>query len=165
MSGQIEYLMPGAEQVNLQELQEFYDQHCGSSVGPDRLQAMLRRSSAVVLARQSGRLVGLARGLSDGQQGFLTECKLDPALQGPAAVTRTDGRIEHDQHGIAREMAMRVLEALVEEGVERINVRAHGTEEDFCAELGFRRVSGAVAMSLETPDLAPCRMSAGVAAS
>jgi predicted N-acetyltransferase YhbS len=92
--------------------------------------------------------VGVARGILDGNRGYLAECKLDPMLQGPAAVTRTNGRVEHDEHGIAREMAQRVLERLVESGAERVDAMAWGTEVDFLAELGFRRNGGLVGMTL-----------------
>ena len=77
---------------------------------------------AFVTARDGGgRLVGIARGVADGVRGYLTECKLDPARQGPGAVTHIDGRIEHDQFGIAKEMAEKVIKALAELGCERID--------------------------------------------
>ena len=96
-----------------------------------------------------GRVIGIARGVADGVRGYLTECKLDPARQGPAAVTHIDGRIEHDQFGIAKEMAERVISALANLGCERIDASAYGTEVDFCEELGFKRAAGIVPMSLD----------------
>ena len=54
-------------------------------------------------------------------------------------MTRTDGRIEHDTNGIAREMARRVLDAMYADGVQRVDVVAYGTEVDFCEELGFQQ--------------------------
>ena len=45
-------------------------------------------------------------------------------------------------------MACRVIEALRQYGVERIDALAYGTEVDFCEELGFRRLRGLVAMEL-----------------
>ena len=75
---------------------------------------------------------------------------MDAGFQGPAAVTRTDGRIEHDESGIAREMAGRVIEALRAYGVEQIHALAYGTEVDFCEELGFKRVGGRVALQMDT---------------
>ena len=98
----------------------------------------MANSAAFVTARVNGKLIGLARGVCDGLRGYLTECKLDPAYQGPAAVTRTDGRIEHDTNGIAKEMARRVLAAMYAEGVQRVDAVAYGTEVDFCEELGFQ---------------------------
>ena len=50
--------------------------------------------------------------------------------------------------GIARAMATLVIEALRDFGVERIDVLAYGTEEDFCAELGFQKLGGVVPMEL-----------------
>jgi hypothetical protein len=90
--------------------------------------------------------------------GHLAECKLDPAYQGPACVTRKDGRIEHDSAGIAREMACRVIEALRQCGVERIDALAYGTEVDFCEELGFRKSRGLVAMELAADAPLPGRV-------
>jgi len=131
------------------ELAEFYArvQH-DLPAAPDEIRGMLANSAAVVTARIDGRLIGIARGVCDGLRGYLSECKLDPRYQGPAAVTRTDGRIEHDQNRIAAEMARRVLERLTAAGVKRIDVLAYGTEVDFLEELGFKRSPGLVGMTL-----------------
>ncbi len=120
----------------------------------DALRNVISHSIAFVTARVDGQLVGVARGLSDGVRGYLTECKLDPAYQGPAAVTRTDGRIEHDTHGIARAMAERVLARLFEQGVQRVDALAWGTEVDFTEELGFRRSGGLVGLTLAADEWA-----------
>jgi hypothetical protein len=116
----------------------------------EKLQRMVNNTFCFVTARRDGELIGLARGVTDGLWGRLAECKLDPAYQGPACVTRTDGRIEHDSAGIAREMAARVIAALTDYGVERIDALAYGTEEDFCEELGFRKLRGVTAMERDT---------------
>src|SRR5690606_210419 len=100
------------------ELLEFYRRQSHETTrSAEKLQEMLRLACCFVTARDDGRLIGVARGITDGIRGWLAECKLDPAYQGPAALTRTDGRIEHDELGIGREMAMRVLECLREAGV------------------------------------------------
>lgn len=121
--------------------------------GAEQMERMLDASSAFVTARINGELIGIARGVSDGARGYLTECKLDPAYQGPGAVTRTDGRIEDDTHGIAAEMARRVLQKLHATGVQRVDVVAWGTEEDFLAELGFRRAGGMVGMTMRSAEM------------
>jgi hypothetical protein len=114
----------------------------------EKLKRMIDNTFCFVTARRNGEMVGMARGVTDGLIGWLAECKLDPAYQGPACVTRTDGRIEHDTYGIATEMARRVIEALRAFGVERIGAIAHGTEVDFCEDMGFRKMRGAVALEL-----------------
>lgn len=153
----IEYRLVSPEGLNVEELLEFYRrQDHQTAATPEKLRDMAQRSFCFMTARDEGRLIGVARGVTDGIRGYLAECKLDPAYQGPAAVTRTDGRIEHDERGIAREMARRVLEALRDLGVERIDVTAHGTEEDFCADLGFRKSHGLVTMHLDPKTLAGC---------
>ena len=132
-----------------QELLSFYArQKYETTRSREKLKRMMDNTLCFVTARRNGELIGLARGVTDGLQGRLAECKLDPAYQGPACVTRKDGRIEHDSAGIAREMACKVIEALREYGVERIDALAHGTEVDFCEELGFRKLRGLVAMEL-----------------
>jgi len=135
--------------VTPQELAAFYRrlQH-PIAAQPAQIERMMRNSTAFVTARVDGKLIGIARGLCDGLRGYLTECKLDPEYQGPAAVTRTDGRIEHDQYGIAAEMARRVLVRMAELGVQRIDVLAWGTEVDFCEELGFKRQGGLVGLCM-----------------
>jgi hypothetical protein len=140
-----------AGKVDVAELSTFYTQQGHRTTGqPDKLRRMLENSSCFVTARQGGRLIGIARGVTDGVNGQLAECKLDVGFQGPGAVTRTDGRIEHDESGIAREMALRVIAALRTYGVEQIHVLAYGTEVDFCEELGFKRVGGMVALQMDT---------------
>lgn len=137
--------------IDVPELRAFYDaQGCVMPQSVDKLSKMIDNSVCFVTARDpDGRLIGIARGLADGVRGYLTECKLDPARQGPGAVTHIDGRIEHDQYGIARHMAELVLTALAEMGCERIDASAYGTEVDFCEEMGFKRAAGVVPMSLD----------------
>ncbi len=138
---------------NPQELLAFYarQQHA-TTHSEEKLQHMIDMTLCFVTARKAGELIGWARGTSDGVRGQLVECKLDPAYQGPACVTHTDGRIEHDAAGIARQMALRVIDAFRQQGVERVDVLAYGTEEDFCEELGFKRSRGLVALQLNPVD-------------
>ena len=130
-----------------EELRAFYErQGIHTTSSEERLRRMLQHTYCFVTARQNGEMIGLARGVTDGMWGRLAECKLDPRFQGPACLSRTGGRIEHDATGIARQMAQRVIDALRDYGVEKIDAVAYGTEVDFCEELGFRRVSGVVAL-------------------
>lgn len=142
-----------ASDANADELLDFYHRlRHDIAAKPTELKRMLECSQACVTARVGGKLVGIARGLCDGLRGYLAECKLDPEFQGPAAVTRTDGRIEHDQYGIGAEMAHRVIETLVAQGVRRIDALAWGTEVDFCEELGFRRSGGLVGLTMDAAE-------------
>ena len=135
------------------ELAEFYARLSHQlAAQPAQIEQMMRKSAAFVTAHDEGKLIGIARGVCDGLRGYLTECKLDAQYQGPAAVTRTDGRIEHDTHGIATEMARRVLDSLYAIGVQRIDLVAYGTEVDFCEELGFRQARGLVGMTMRAED-------------
>lgn len=139
------------QDVTPQELTEFYTrvQH-GIAAPAEQIRRMMANSAVFVTARSAGRLIGIARGVSDGLRGYLTECKLDADFQGPAAVTRKDGRIEHDSSGIAAEMARRVMSGLQGEGARRIDVVAWNTEVDFLEELGFKRQGGLVGMTMTT---------------
>lgn len=143
---------------NPQELLDFYTrQGHATTRSKDKLERMIDSTFCFVTARRGGELIGWARGTTDGVRGQLVECKLDPAWQGPACVTHTDGRIEHDTGGIAREMARRVIDAFRQQGVERVDVLAYGTEEDFCKELGFKRSTGLVAMQLNPLHAPPAK--------
>ena len=136
------------------ELVAFYErQGHPTTHSREKLERMIANTCCFVSARRDGELIGMARGVTDGIEGRLIECKLDPAYQGPACVTKTDGRIEHDSGDIAREMAILVMEALRDAGVERITTMAYGTEVDFCEELGFKKVRGMVALewAADTP--------------
>lgn len=138
-----------SDKIDAAELVRFYERLQHPIVGDStRIDRMVEQTFCFVTARQDGELVGIARGVTDGLNGYLAECKLDPSLQGPACVTKTDGRIEHDSAGVAREMATRVVEELRSDGADRIQVLAYGTEVDFCEELGFRRESGMVVLQL-----------------
>ena len=139
------------DQIDPAELLAFYErQKHETTHSLEKLQLMIARTFCFVTARREGQLIGIARGGTDGVRGQLVECKLDPAHQGPGCVTRIDGRIEHDTGGIAREMALRVIGALREAGVERIFVQAYGTEVDFCEELGFKKAAGVVLLAMDT---------------
>ncbi len=144
------------EDTDAQELTLFYErlQH-DIAARPEQIEQMMNASTAFVTAHRAGELIGIARGVCDGLRGYLTECKLDPVYQGPAAVTGTDGRIEHDEHGIAAEMARRVLAAMATAGVARIDVLAWGTEVDFCEELGFKRQGGLVGLTMQAANQTP----------
>ena len=149
MSEDIKYEL--VDRINVSELMAFYDaQGCVMPQSVDKLSKMIDNSVCFVTARDaSGQVIGIARGVADGLRGYLTECKLDPAVQGPGAVTHIDGRIEHDQYGIARQMAEHVIRALADLGCERIDAYAYGTEVDFCEELGFKRAAGIVPMTMD----------------
>jgi hypothetical protein len=141
-----------------EELAEFYRRLSHDiAAKPEQIRKMMANSAAFVTARAGGRLIGVARGVCDGLRGYLTECKLDPSFQGPAAITRTDGRIEHDTNGIAKEMARRVLDRMYAEGVQRVDAVAYGTEVDFCEELGFKRTGGLVGVTMRAEDWAAVR--------
>ncbi len=145
-----EILYETVEHVDVSELAGFYArQGHRTTASPEKLGRMVTQSLCFVTAREEGRLIGIARGVSDGVRGYLAECKLDPGRQGPAAVTRRDGRVEHDREGIAKEMASRVIDALRASDVEEIHVLAYGTEVDFCEELGFKKTGGMVALRLD----------------
>lgn len=145
MDRNIEYAT--SSEISAEELAAFYERQGHSTTrDPTKLERMVANSFCFVTARVDGELVGMARGVTDGVHGYLAECKLDPRYQGPACITRKNGRIEHDSEGIAAEMALRVVSALNDFGVDRIHVLAYGTEVDFCEEMGFKRVSGMVVL-------------------
>ncbi|HRX85218.1 MAG TPA: hypothetical protein P5572_09400 [Phycisphaerae bacterium] len=154
METNIEYATASA--IAAEELAAFYERQ-GHHTTRDlaKLERMIANSFCFVTARLDGELIGMARGVTDGVHGYLSECKLDPRFQGPACITRKDGRIEHDSEGIAAEMALRVVSALAEFGVDRIHALAYGTEVDFCEEMGFRRVSGMVVLERAVTAPAP----------
>lgn len=162
LTGVLEHPAPAVSDVefetvstlNVDELLNFYArQKHRTTQSREKLGRMIANTFCFVTARRHGELIGLARGVTDGLWGRLAECKLDPGFQGPACVTRTDGRIEHDNHGIAREMAQRVIQALRAYGVERIDAIAYGTEVDFCEELGFQKRMGVVPLELRATEM------------
>lgn len=149
------------------ELHDFYERQQHPITGScEKLKRMMDNTFCFVAARRGGEIIGIARGVTDGLWGRLAECKLDPAYQGPACVTKTDGLIEHDESGIAKRMAHMVIEALRAYGVERIDALAYGTEVDFCEELGFKKMRWLVPLELKAAATGlPRKMTAQVGAS
>jgi len=140
------------EKPDVEELLEFYKRQNHPTTGDRaKLQRMLANTFCFVAARLDGELIGFARGVTDGLIGHLTECKLDPSCQGPACVTKQDGRIEHDSTGVAKRMAEMIIQSFEEFGVERMDVVAYGTEVDFCEDLGFKPMRGVVVMTRGAP--------------
>lgn len=138
-----------------EELLDFYRrQNHATTQSREKIERMIEATLCFVTARVDRDLIGFARGTTDGVRGHLVECKLDPRFQGPACITHTDGRIEHDTSGIARQMALRVIDSFRQHGVERVDVLAYETEEDFCRELGFVRARGVVPLYLKVADSA-----------
>lgn len=149
--------------VSADEVAEFYRRvQVTLNTPAAQIRRMMTKSAVFVAARADGRLIGIARGVCDGVRGYLTECKLDPQYQGPAAVTRKDGRIEHDCSGIAAELARQVITGLQSDGAQRIDVVAWNTEVDFLEELGFKRQGGLVGLSLQTGAVADAKTLATV---
>lgn len=139
--------------VTAHEVAEFYDRlRHDIDAETQQIQHMMNSSISFVSARLDGKLIGIARGVFDGVRGYFTECKLDPAYQGPACVTKRDGRIEDDLHGIGMEMGRRVLEKLFTAGARKVDVVAWGTEIDFCSDLGFKKQGGLVGMTMKAED-------------
>jgi hypothetical protein len=150
------------DDVTPHEVAEFYDRLSHNiDAETQQIEIMMNNSIAFVSARDERKLIGIARGVCDGVRGYLTECKLDPDYQGPAAITRRDGRIEHDEKGIAGEMARRVLEKLFAAGARRVDALAWGTEVDFCEELGFKKHGGLVGLTMKAEDWAVAGFAAG----
>jgi len=162
MEGQVTY--ETTRQIDPDELVAFYARQQHETTHDRRkLMRMMEHTFCFVAARREGELIGIARGVTDGLRGQLAECKLDPQFQGPACITRRDGRIEHDSYGIGREMALRVIGALRHYGCERITALAYGTEVDFCEELGFRKSGGMVALYLDADMPVPAPVAQGTA--
>jgi hypothetical protein len=125
------------------ELLGFYERQGHATSGDrTRLARMIDQAFCFVTARVDGELVGMARGVTDGVDGYLAECKLDPAFQGPACITRKDGRIEHDSEGIAAEMARRVFPRWRITAWIGFACWPTARKWTFCEEQGFKRVSG-----------------------
>lgn len=143
-------ILDSVNRPSADELLAFYARHGHRTTSSrEKIARMIESTFVFVSARRNGELVGFARGVTDGLWGRVIECKLDPALQGPAFVSRTGARIEHDSNEIARDMALQVIDALRRHGVETIDAQAYGTEVDFCEELGFKKIRGVVALSLD----------------
>ncbi len=101
----------------------------------DFVTPMLRGSFAVIGAFDGARLIGMGRAISDGaSDGYIQDI-----------VVHSDYR----RRGIGGAIVTRLVEALREAGVDWIGLVAAPGAEKLYASLGFRPLTGHVAMKLE----------------
>jgi ribosomal protein S18 acetylase RimI-like enzyme len=120
-------LVDGAD-LPLPELLALYDPVGWNmySKNPEKLAAALAGSSTVVVARQDGALIGLARVISDGA----SVCYLQDLLVHP----------QHQRRGLGRELVVRVLAPY--EGVRQkvLLTDDEPGQKAFYESLGYRQV-------------------------
>ncbi len=112
----------------------FLPVHWRSGNYPEKLQRGLRNSSQVISAWDGDRLVGLVRGLDDGETvGFVHYLLVDPAYQG-------------------RGIATALMERLMERYQHLLHVKLMPSNPDtvpFYEKFGFRRYDKYTALELE----------------
>ena len=134
------------------ELWDFYveGECCEVRYGPQRAPSVLAKSDVVVTARNAGKLVGVARAITDGIDACIMELSLLPSHQGPGCVHEIAPLIEDDARGVGKRLAETLVHALLARGIcfiERSS--AYRTELPFYESAGFAPNTGHTPMYID----------------
>lgn len=121
-----------------QDLWDFYVQNdcCETRYGFERATSVIAKSAVVVTARDEGKLVGVARAITDGLDASIMELSVAVSHQGPGA--HAGPLVEEDIHGVGRRLAQTLVEILFSKGVCFVQIgAAYKSELDFYKSCGF----------------------------
>jgi len=112
-----------------EELWGFYVENrcCETRYDSSTATSVLKRSSVIVTAREKGRLVGVARALSDGLSAHIMELAVAVSHQGPGCEWRCGALVEDDMCRVGEALATTMVELLLAQGVDFIDVVVCGS--------------------------------------
>jgi hypothetical protein len=124
-----------------EELWLFYLENncCETRYPMARATSVLPRCAAVVTARDHGKLVGIARAISDGLSAQVMELSVALSHQGPRARHGTAAVVEDDPYGVGRRLARVLVDVLRAQGVDWIEGVAWKGELATYEAAGFTR--------------------------
>ena len=128
-----------APDVDPGEVWDFYVENfcCETRYGKERVTSVLSKSDVIVTAQDNGRLVGLARAISDGLDAQVMELSVALSHQGPGATNETGALIEDDIWAVGRRLGQVLVDALLSRGVCFIESNVYRTEVDAYMKAGF----------------------------
>ena len=140
--------MPNKEDIVVEEepglspedLWQFYvETNCCETRYPmERATSVLQNSAAVITARDHGKLVGVARAVSDGLCAQVMELSVALSHQGPGARNGTGALVEDDKFDVGKRLALTLVRLLRSRGVDWIEMVAWKTELDTYRDAGFQ---------------------------
>jgi hypothetical protein len=139
-------------EVDAEEVWEFYVENgcCEQRYGCERATSVLRKSDIIVTARDQGKLVGLARAITDGIDACIMELSVALSCQGRMAKNQTGALVEDDKFGVGRGLAKTLIDGLLARGICFIEVRSvYETETEFYKAAGFSVNTGHVPMYVD----------------
>ena len=130
--------------LNPKELWGFYIENdcCETRYSMERATSVLSRCDAVVTARDHGKLVGVARAISDGLSAQVMELSVALSHQGPGARNGTGALVEDDRYDVGRRLAGVLVSILHGQGVDWIEMVACDCELSMYEAAGFKRKEG-----------------------
>lgn len=125
--------------LNPKELWDFYvgNNCCETRYSMERATSVLGNCTAVVVARDRGKLVGIARAVSDGLLAQIMELSVALSHQGPGARNRTGALVEDDKYRVGKRLAETLVDVLHSQGVDWIGMVAYATELQMYRDAGF----------------------------
>jgi len=133
------------------EVWDFYVENacCEQRYSSERATSVLAKSDVIVTARDRGKLVGLARAITDGLSGSIMELSVALSHQGEQATNQTGALVEDDAFGVGRRLAEVLVNALVARGVDFIDGSVYESEVETYQKAGFSINTGHLVMYLD----------------
>jgi ribosomal protein S18 acetylase RimI-like enzyme len=144
--------------ITPKELHSFYVRTgvCEAGYPARKAGRVLTRSDVILAAYRGTNLVGFARGLCDGNSGYITELCVDPSFQSTRLRLSNASVIEKDEKGLGRRLADRLIRELRKQGAQFLsNYIIEGVEEPFYRALGFRENKGHKVYIIDERDYVP----------
>ena len=143
--------MPG---ITDEQLWEFYVRNdiCEAGYGKTAsVKALRYGNSHITAAFYEDKLVGIIRGLFDGQGMTIAECGLELALQGNELTHENGSLIEKDSYGIFKQMGLLLLDEMQKLGGTWADfILVEGLEETTFASLGMKHNTGHLPYYIDT---------------
>jgi len=126
--------------LSAEDLWQFYVENncCETRYPMERATSVLQNSAAVVTARDHGKLVGVARAVSDGLSAQVMELSVALSHQGPGARNGTGALVEDDKFDVGKRLGQTLVEVLHSQGVDWIEMVAWKTELETYSDAGFQ---------------------------
>jgi ribosomal protein S18 acetylase RimI-like enzyme len=125
-----------------EELFSFYQRNHICEEGYGRIEyPYLRKSSLVIGAFESEKLVGIARAMFDGMAGVIMEFCLELEYQGTHLEYENGSLIGKDDYGLGKRMGCTLINELFRMGADFIDLPSivENYEESFYESIGFER--------------------------
>lgn len=141
MTKEMEHQIVVREEPDLSpdELWDFYVENncCETRYDKETATSVLRKTDVIVTARDKGKLVGVARAVTDGLTAWIGELSIALSHQGPGATNGTGALAEDDAREVGKNLGTVLVDILLSHGVGFIDTGAYKTEVKTYESAGF----------------------------